>query len=269
MYGAVIGDIVGSVYEWNNINSKEFPFFSKKSCFTDDIVMTVAIAEAMINIRNDLYNKLYLVEPSADFYMQKIVDSMVKWGSKYPKEDYGGNFKSWLFSTDHTPYNSCGNGSAMRVSAVGWLFNSIDTTRWMARLSASVTHNHPEGVKGAETIASAIYLLRNKKNKAYIREYIENTFGYDVHKSYEEIKVSSVKRSELCQDTVPQAIICFLDGKSFEDVIRNAVSIGGDSDTIAAMAGSMAEAYYGIPWHIKTKAKRYIPEEMKQILDKV
>ena len=191
---------------------------------------------------------------------------MQKWGRRYPHSGYGARFIGWLFSDDPKPYNSCGNGSAMRVASAGWLGNTVCEARRLAMLSADVTHNHPEGVKGAEATAAAIWLARNGKRKEEISDYIITEFGYDLSRTCDEIR-PHYHHVETCQETVPEAITAFLEGDSFEDVIRNAVSLGGDCDTLTCIAGSIAEAYYGIPNELKEEALNRIPIEMQIIVD--
>jgi len=237
MIGAIIGDIVGSIYEWNNIKTKDFPLFSPGCFFTDDTVMTLAIAEGLIN------------GGSAEDFIAAIK----KYGRLYPDSGYGGRFGSWLFSDDINPYNSWGNGSAMRVSPVAWAFDILSEVEKYAEISAAVTHNHPEGIKGAQATAAAIFLARKGKTKEEIKAYIENKYGYNLNRSIDEIR-PNYRFNESCQETVPEAIIAFLESVDFEDAIRNAISLGGDSDTLAAITGSIAEAAYGIPKEIKEKA---------------
>ena len=189
---------------------------------------------------------------------------MHKWGNKYPHAGYGGRFRAWLQYEEREPYNSWGNGSAMRVSPAGWMGEDMETVRRLARWSSEVTHNHPEGVKGAEAVAAAIYLARNGSTKEEIKAYIESEFGYDLDRTCDEIRPVYIFDVS-CQGSVPESIIAFLDGEDFEDTVRNAVSIGGDSDTIAAMAGSIAEAFFGIPEWLEQKAFGYFDEEMEVV----
>lgn len=275
MLGAIVGDIVGSVYEWHNIKTKEFPLFREGCRFTDDTVMTCAVAEALMNGGK-----------KDDF-----IDAMKKYGRMYPNAGYGGRFRTWLFSEDREPYNSYGNGSAMRVSPCAWLMDCgfcARTGMWpsngraLAQLSAEVTHNHPEGVLGAMATADAIFLSRYyfggycgdyedpinndpEECKRRIKEHIEQEYGYDLSKTLDEIR-PSYGFEATCQGSVPQAIIAFLESTDFEDAIRNAVSLGGDSDTIAAIAGSIAEPAYGIPEWIKDKAISYLDEPLRDVL---
>lgn len=249
MIGAIIGDIVGSIYEWNNIKTKEFPFFQDQCFFTDDTVMTIAVAEGLMNggTKDD------------------FIDAVKKYGRMYPGAGYGGRFGSWLFSENREPYYSWGNGSAMRTAAVGWWLDSLEETRRMAALAAGVTHDHPEGIKGAESTAAAIFLARTGHGKAEIKDYVEREFGYDLSRTLDEIR-PGYRFNESCQDTVPQAIIAFLESTDFEDAIRNAISLGGDSDTLAAITGSIAEAAYGVPQELKDKAWAYLDEPLRSVL---
>ena len=236
MYGAILGDIIGSPYEFDMGNkTKIFPLFSEESHFTDDTVMTIAVAEALIDAPDE-----------DDTIRRRLIAAMQKYGKRYPHAGYGGMFRRWLRAKDPQPYGSYGNGSAMRVSSVAWLYNDIDTVRRLARLSAEVTHNHPEGIKGAEATALAIFLGRTGHSKAEIKTYIETEFHYDLSRTCDEIR-PSYYHVESCQETVPEAITAFLEGESFEDVIRTAISLGGDCDTLTCIAGSIAEGFYGIP----------------------
>ena len=257
MYGAILGDIIGSPFEFDRgSKTKDFPLFSQKSTFTDDTVMTIAVAEAFLGIEF----------PAGDATIRRrLIASMQKYGKIYPHAGYGGMFRRWLRSPDPQPYGSYGNGSAMRVSAVAWLFNDLETVRRMARLSAEVTHNHPEGIKGAEATAAAIFLARTSHTKAEIKAYIEHEFHYDLSRTCDEIRPSYC-HVESCQETVPEAIIAFLEGESFEDVIRTAVSLGGDCDTLTAIAGSIAEGFYGVPDWLKAECLRRLPEEFHKLL---
>lgn len=248
MKGAIIGDIVGSVYEWDNIKIKDFPFLSEQCFFTDDTVMTVAVAEGLLN------------GGTAD----NFVDAMKKFGRLFPKAGYGGYFKGWLRSDSQAPYNSWGNGSAMRVSPVGWWFNSLEEVEAGAETSAAVTHNHPEGIKGAQATAGAIFLARNGASKTDIKDYVIQRYGYDLHRTLDAIR-PHYEFNESCQGSVPEALIAFLESDGFEDAIRNAISIGGDSDTIAAIAGGIAEAAYGIPDEIASRAASYLSAPLLEV----
>ena len=258
MYGAILGDIIGSPYEFDMGNkSKEFPLFCAMSNFTDDTVMTVAVAEAFL-----------LSHPLADdaWLKKRLIYAMQKWGNRYPHAGYGTGFRIWLSSKDPQPYGSFGNGSAMRVSGVAWLYDDLETVRHMARLSAEVTHDHPEGIKGAEATASAIFLARTGRTKAEIKAYIENHFHYDLSRTCDEIR-PHYHPVESCQETVPEAITAFLEGDCFEDVIRIAVSLGGDCDTLTAIAGSIAEGFYGVPEDLKEECRKRLPKDLRSILE--
>jgi ADP-ribosylglycohydrolase len=196
---------------------------------------------------------------------QAFVRSMQKWGLRYPEVGYGGSFLRWIFSSTPAPYGSWGNGSGMRVSSVGWLYETMEETRRIACLSAEVTHNHPEGIKGAQATALAIFMARTGASKEDIRKEIQEEFGYDLSFTCDEIR-PTYTWGGTCQDSVPQAIVAFLDGKDFEDCIRNAISIGGDSDTIGCITGSIAEAFYGIPDTIRKKAMSYLPKHFADIV---
>ena len=253
MYGAILGDIIGRPYEFDmGGKTKDFPLFSKYSYFTDDTVMTVAVAEAFLDGQEATLRR-------------DLVDAMQKWGHRYPGAGYGVRFCHWLEQKNPKPYNSWGNGSAMRVSSVGWLYNDLEQVRRMARLSAEVTHNHPEGIKGAEATASAIFLARTGSTKAEIKAYIEENFHYDLSRTCDEIR-PDYYHVESCQETVPEAITAFLEGESFEDVIRTAVSLGGDCDTLTCIAGSMAEAFYGILEELKEECQKRLPEDLLEVL---
>ena len=254
MYGAILGDIIGSPFEFDRGGkTKDFPLFSRHCTYTDDTVMTLAVAEA------------FLEGGQEQELRKRLIASMQRYGRAFPYAGYGGMFGRWLRTPDPQPYGSFGNGSAMRVSAVAWLFGDLDTVRRMARLSAEVTHNHPEGIKGAEATAAAIYLARTGSTKAEIKAYIENHFHYDLSRSCDDIR-PGYRHVESCQETVPEAITAFLEGESFEDVIRTAVSLGGDCDTLTAIAGSMAEGFYGVPEELKAECRNRLPEKLKRVL---
>ena len=259
MYGAILGDIIGSPYEFDmGDKTKNFPLFTAESHFTDDTVMTIAVAEALLD--ND--------HPTDDQAIrQRIIESMQKYGKLYPHAGYGGMFRRWLRSSDPKPYGSYGNGSAMRVSSVAWLFDDLDMVRRMARLSAEVTHDHPEGIKGAEATASAIFLARTGHSKAEIKAYIESQFGYDLSRTCDKIRPGYF-HVESCQETVPEAITAFLEGESFEDVIRTAVSLGGDCDTLTCIAGSIAEGFYGVSEELKQACFDRLPNDLRHVLTK-
>lgn len=257
MYGAILGDIIGSPYEFDmGSKTKDFPLFSKDSCFTDDTVMTIAVAEAFMGAFND-----------EDELRQQLIYAMQKWGHRYPNESYGVRFRSWLWSKNPRPYNSFGNGSAMRVAPVAWLFDDLDTVRRMARISAEVTHNHPEGIKGAEATAAAIFLGRTGYSKTEIKQYIESEFHYDLSRTCDKIR-PTYHHVESCQETVPEAITAFLEGESFEDVIRTAVSLGGDCDTLTCIAGSIAEGFYGVPEALKCECRDWLSDDLRDVLSR-
>lgn len=258
MYGAILGDIIGSPFEFDRGDkTKDFKLFSRRSHYTDDSVMTLAVCEALLKVGQDATVKE--IEDA-------VISSMQSWGRRYPHAGYGGYFRRWLTACHPEPYNSFGNGSAMRVSAVGWLYDSLENTRTVAKATANVTHNHPEGIKGAEATASAIFMARNGSSKEEIKKYIENEFHYDLNRTLNEIR-PSYHMDETCQKTVPEAIIAFLEAKDFEDAIRNAVSLGGDTDTLGAITGSIAEAYYRIPEWLMTECRKRINRDMRVVLD--
>lgn len=257
MYGAILGDIIGSPYEFDRSGkTKEFPLFSPESRFTDDSVMTIAVADALLRISR--------TEPD-EAVRKQLIRSMQTFGRAYPSIGYGARFLSWLFSDNPLPCGSWGNGSAMRVSSAGWLFDDLDTVLKMAALSADVSHNHPEGVKGAQATAAAIYLARTGCTKEEIKIHIETTYGYDLSRTCDEIR-PNYRHVASCQETVPEAITAFLEGDSFEDVIRTAVSLGGDCDTLTCIAGSIAEAFYGVPTELKEICRQYLPEDLLTVL---
>lgn len=258
MYGAILGDIIGSPFEFDRGDkTKDFKLFSRRSHFTDDSVMTLAVCEALLKVGQDVTVKE--IEDA-------VISSMQSWGRRYPHAGYGGYFRRWLTARHPEPYNSYGNGSAMRVSAVGWLYDSLEKTRTVAKATTNVTHNHPEGIKGAEATASAIFMARNGSSKEEIKKYIENEFHYDLNRTLNEIR-PGYHMDETCQKTIPEAIIAFLEAKDFEDAIRNAVSLGGDTDTLGAITGSIAEAYYGIPEWLITECRKRINKDMRIVLD--
>lgn len=259
MYGAILGDIIGSPYEFDQGNKiKTFPLFSQRSTFTDDTVMTLAVAEAFLDREET---------ETDDTTRYRLVKSMQHWGKAYPHAGYGTRFLDWLWSENPQPYHSYGNGSAMRVSAAAWLFDELSTVRYMARLSAEVTHNHPEGIKGAEATAAVIFLGRTGRSKAEIRTYVEREFGYSLSRTCDEIRPGYF-HVESCQQTVPEAITAFLEGENFEDVIRTAVSLGGDCDTLAAIAGALAEGFYGVPERLKNACRSRLPNPLLEILQR-
>jgi len=246
--GAIAGDIIGSVYEWNNVKTIDFDIFQAKSTFTDDSVLTLATMDAIINQKN--YAENYQL-----------------FGRNYPHRGYGRHFHSWIHSKNPEPYNSWGNGSAMRVSPVGWYGNTIEEIMTEAQKSAEVTHNHPEGIKGAQSTAAAIYMARTGKDKDEIKKFIMETFHYDLERKIDDIR-PNYKFDVSCQGSVPEAIIAFLESKDFENAIRLAISIGGDSDTIACITGGIAEAYYQtVPDYIVENILKILPKELIKIIE--
>ncbi len=276
MLGAITGDTVGSAYEFHNTKDYDFRLFLSESDYTDDTVMTMAVAHWLLTDKEHTYQGL---EESMVFFAENC---------PCPMGGYGTGFYYWLFRprslrpfddrygvspyespAGRHPYGSFGNGSAMRVSAVGWFFDTLEETERVAAISAAITHNHPEGIKGAQATAAAIYLARSGKTKEEIRDYIESTYGYDLHKDWEYWH-PIYDWEDSCQGTVPQAIIAFLDSDSFEDAIRKAVSLGGDSDTLACITGGIAEAYYkGVPKSIAEKVEGRLPVPFKKVLEAV
>ncbi len=247
MLGAIVGDIVGSIYEFDNHRSKEFPLFGKKCKFTDDTVLTIAVADSLMNNGN-------------------YAEYIKSYARQYPWAGYGGMFTRWIRSDDMEPYNSWGNGSAMRVSAVGFAFDDLQSVVSEAKCSAEVTHNHPEGIKGAQATAVAIYMARKGQSKEQIKAAIAKSFSYDLDRTLDEIR-PVYQFNESCQETVPEAIIAFLESTDFEDAIRNAISLGGDSDTLACITGGIAEAFYGgVPQDIAKKALSYLPENLREVV---
>jgi ADP-ribosylglycohydrolase len=246
--GAVIGDIIGSVYEWNNVKTTNFPLFTKRTTFTDDSVLTVATMDSILN----------KIDCSQSYQI---------YGRKFPDTGYGGLFVDWIFDENPKPYNSWGNGSAMRVSPVGWAYDTIGEVLEHAKRSAEVSHNHPEGIKGAQATASAVFLARTGKSKAEIKEFVETMFDYDLNRTIAEIR-PGYRFNESCQGTVPEAIIAFLESTDFESAIRLAISLGGDSDTMACITGGIAEAFYKeIPEYITENALRVLPTEIIQLIE--
>jgi len=245
MIGAIAGDIIGSVYEWNNIKTKQFDLFAPNCFFTDDTVLTVALAESILTGTD--YASLM-----RDYYR------------RYPEAGYGGLFHRWAQAHKFEPYNSWGNGAAMRISSVGFAFNTLDEVLARAAEYTAVTHNHAEGIKGAQATAAAIFLARTGHTKADIRHYASATFHYDLSRSVDEIR-PTYRFDESCQGTVPQAIVCFLESTDFEDAIRNAISLGGDSDTLACITGGIAHAHYGVPAAIVDRAMSILDEDLRVI----
>ena len=237
LYGTIFGDIAGSIYEYKPVDkSYKFETITKKSHFTDDTTMTLAVASWLMKDKHDL---------------DILIKEMQYFGQRYPQAGYGGTFRMWLIDPDPKPYNSWGNGSAMRVSPVGWIEEDLELTEEKAKWSAWVTHNHPEGIKGAQAVAAAIWMARNGKTKEEIKNYITEKYGYNLNRTIQEIKDSGYKFDVSCQGSVPESIIAFLESENFEDCIKKAIYLGGDADTQAAIAGSIAEAFYGFPEELK------------------
>ena len=251
MLGAIIGDVVGSRFEFNNIKTKKFDLFDKKCKVTDDSVMSVAVAEMCLNG--------YVPDNNPG-----IIQTFKKWGRLYPYVGYGNRFFHWVISNEPEPYNSCGNGSAMRISAIGFYANSPEEVEAYSKAVTEVTHNHPEGIKGAYVVAMCIYMARKGAFKKEIKAFVEKY--YDIDFDYEHLRRTYKHEAEICQNTVPQAIFCFLISNGFEDCLRTTISIGGDCDTTAAISCAIAEAYYGIPTKIAEAVMEFIPEDMKEII---
>ena len=247
LLGAIAGDVIGSVYEFAGQKEYEFPLFRKRSKITDDSVLTIAVADAI------LHDKSYL-------------DCIREYALRYPHSGFGGYFRRWMHSSDPGPYNSFGNGSAMRVSAVGWAFDTLEEVLLEAERSAAVTHNHPEGIKGAQATAVCVYLARMGGSKEEIKQEVITRFGYDLERTLDEIR-PSYKFNEICQETVPEAIIAFLESDDYEDAVRKAISLGGDADTLAAITGAIAEAYYGgVPVELVEEVMKRLPPELKSVV---
>ena len=259
MYGAILGDIIGSRFEFDRGGwTKDFELFTASDNWTDDTVMTIAVAKALMDAGKDA---------PADKIEAACTKEMQEWGRKYPDAGYGGRFIGWLRASEPKPYGSFGNGSAMRVSAAGWLYDSLERTREAARATANVSHNHPEGIKGAECSAAVIYMARTGASKDEIMEYVIKEFGYDLSETLEEMRQRH-EHNETCQDSLPKALRSFFDGESFEDVVRNAVSLGGDTDTLAAIAGAMGEAFFGIPLALIAECLTRIEDDMREVLER-
>ena len=257
MYGAILGDIVGSPYEFdcNNYKAKDFPLFSCRSDFTDDTVMTLAVAKALLSTRGQ--------DDAA--IEAALVREMQQLGRAYPDRGYGTHFGGWLYEDDPQPYQSYGNGSAMRVSSAAWLAKDMAESLHLAQLTAEVTHDHPEGIKGAQAVAAAIFLARTGHSKVEIKAHVECKFGYDLSRTCDEIR-PTYHHVESCQKTMPQAIAAFWESTDFEDALRTAVSLGGDSDTLAAITGSIAEAFYGVPEDLKQECRKRLTPDLEEIL---
>lgn len=256
MLGAIIGDVVGSRFEFNNIKTKKFELVTDGSKFTDDSVMTVAVADVLIN--GNPKNK------------DEVIDTLKKWGRRYPHAGYGGHFYHWVLGNAREPYNSCGNGSAMRVSACGWIGKTEEEVIDLAKRVTEVTHNHREGMKGAIVTALSIYYARIGKSKEFLKEYMEKEYPLIKQLDYEELRRTYEHEDEICQVTLPQALYCFLISNSFEDCLRTTISIGGDCDTTAAISCAIAEAYYKeIPEDLKQAVRKKLTLEMIEVLDRI
>lgn len=259
MLGAIIGDIIGSRFEFDRGGkSREFELFTPECTFTDDSVMTVAVAEALMEAGR------YAGEAEIK---TALIKSMKKWGQKYPNAGYGAKFIHWVLTDDPEPYGSFGNGSGMRVSPVGWFYDSLDRTREVARWTAEVTHNHPEGVKGAESVAAAVFLARRGADFELINMYLIKEFGYNLSRTLDEIR-PTYTHVEDCMHTMPEAFECLLESESYESCIRNVMYIGGDTDTLAAIAGAIAEPFWDLPWEIIEQAVPFIPQDMLEVIRK-
>jgi ADP-ribosylglycohydrolase len=246
MIGSIAGDIIGSIYEWDNIKTKDFVLFSVDYSFTDDSVLTIALADSIMT-------------------GTPYVDNLKKFYRLYPGRGYGGNFHKWAQGHDSRPYNSWGNGAAMRISPVGYAFDNLDTVLQKAKEFTEVTHNHPEGIKGGQATAAAIFLARTGSSKSEIRAFIESHFQYDLSKHVDEIR-PDYKFNESSQNTVPQAIRAFLDSVDFEDAIRTAVSLGGDTDTLTCITGGIAQAFYGgVPKTIESRVYEILDDRLGEI----
>ena len=253
MIGAVVGDIAGSRFEWNNYRAKDFEFFTNKCFPTDDSIMTLALAEAIL-----------VSKPDHSDLGKNAVECMQRIGRNYPDCGYGGAFGRWMFSENPKPYNSYGNGAAMRVSAAGFAASGLEEAKQMSGMITEVTHNHPEGMKGAEATVTAIYMARTGSTIPEIRDVIDRNY-YPMDFTLDGIR-DTYQFNETCQNTVPQALMAFFESTSFEDAIRNAISIGGDSDTVAAITGGVAEAYYGVPADIRKQVLTFLDERLLQIV---
>jgi len=248
MLGAIAGDIIGSAYEWHSTKKIDFELFTPDSRFTDDTILTVAVADCILTGKD-------------------YTSAFQEYGHRYPNAGYGGMFLRWLASEKPKPYGSYGNGSAMRVSPVGFAFDTIERVLVEAKRSAEVTHSHPEGIKGAQAVASSVLLARQRESKDNIRRYIEQEFSYDLHQTLAEIR-PHYRFDETCQGSVPQSIIAFLESTDYEDAVRKAVSLGGDADTMACIAGGIAQAFYGsIPSSIITEARQTLDTDLLAIVD--
>lgn len=245
--GAIAGDVIGSIYEWNNVKSIEIPLFNDKCVFTDDTVLTLAVADSILNKKD-------------------FEESILDYARRFPGRGYGGRFLDWVNSESPKPYYSCGNGSAMRVSAVGFTFDNLKQVLEVAKQTAEVTHNHPEGIKGAQAVAATIFLARKGESKEYIKNYISETFEYNLDRTITDIR-PNYQFDATCQGSVPHAIIAFLESTDFENALRLAISLGGDSDTIASITGGIAAAFYkDIPQDIIDFVTNKLPKEFVELI---
>ncbi len=264
MLGAIVGDVVGSPFEFDwhreEAHSKKFELVSRRSYATDDSIMTLATAHAVMSSIPKFGGSV-----SEETFRKQVITSMQSFGRMYPNAGYGSRFRWWLEEENPQPYNSWGNGSAMRVSPVAWAFDTLEDTEKFAEISAAVSHNHPEGIKGAQATAGAIFLARTGKSKDEIRDYVTSRYGYDLSRTLDEIR-PNYHHVESCQDTVPEAVTAFLEGKDFEDVARCAVSLSGDADTLTAIACSIAEGFYGIPENICEMVESKLDDFMTDLL---
>ncbi|MGM9992518.1 MAG: ADP-ribosylglycohydrolase family protein [Candidatus Bruticola sp.] len=262
MIGAIIGDIIGSIYEWKNGCSVNFKLFDPKCRFTDDSVMTIAVGQAIM----EFYKQGFILNYEGKKKLADLaVHYMRKMGRTYPRSGYGGRFKSWLRCDNPQPYNSFGNGAAMRISTAGWAAANLNEALELAEVVTAVTHNHPEGIKGAQATTAAIFLARQGKNKQEIKAYINQHF-YNINFTLDELRLH-YKADVTCMHTVPLAIEAFIEASDLEGAVRLAISLGGDSDTLAAITGSIAEAFYGVPSHIENEAIKFLDNNLKSIYE--
>lgn len=265
MLGAIFGDIVGSVYERHNVKTTDFPLLSYYSRPTDDSIMTLAVAKALMETYEIWSGENGGSAESERAVAEAVSASMQLMGNRYPNAGYGGAFRRWLRAKDPRPYGSWGNGSAMRVSPAGWVGRTLEETLRIAEITAAVTHNSPEGIAGAQAIASCVFMARSGMDKEEIRQAISGRFGYSLYRTLDEIR-PFYRFDVSCPGSVPEAIIAFCESESYEDAIRKAISLGGDSDTIACMAGAIAEAYYGMPEGFKKKALDILDSDCREIV---
>lgn len=256
MLGAIIGDIVGSRFEWDNYKAKDFEFFTNDCFFTDDSVMSLALCEALLESKPDFSD-----------LREQAVAKMRAFGEAYPDAGYGRTFSCWLYFDDPQPYNSYGNGSAMRVSGIVYATNTLEQVKQLSLMVTDVTHNHPEGIKGAQATAAAIFLARTGGTKERIKAYIEERFGYDLGFTIEQIR-PEYSYDVSCQGSVPQSIVAFLEAQDYEQTVKLAISLGGDTDTMACIGGSIAEAFWGVPEEIALEGRRHLDPFLNGVLDR-